>query len=345
MKAAVFRNPGSLSIEDVPEPQLRRDNMIVRINCCAICGSDLKMLRHGNPRIKDKQIIGHEFCATVEDVGADVDGFRIGDRVVMATTISCGHCEFCREGLTNLCPDITPISSAFPGAFAKYMAIPWEGIARGHVLKVPESVETEAAALAEPMSCAINAQMISSVKLGDAVAVVGAGPLGCLHAEIARAVGATKVIITQRSKYRLEKARALKVDHVVDAAETDQFEEIVRLTNGRGADVVIVCAPNASAQAEALRAVRKNGVLNLFASLPKDAPEVVFNSRLIHYGQVSVTGASDSAPIHVRIALDLLQRGAISTNVIITHQFPLEEIFEGFRLMEQKRCLKVLIIP
>ena len=126
MQAAVFRNPGALTIEDVPEPKLRRDNMIARVQCCAICGSDLKMLRHGNPRIADAQIIGHEFCAVIEDMGRDVDGFAPGDRVVMATTVACGACEFCREGLTNLCPNMTPISSAFPGAFAKYMAIPWK---------------------------------------------------------------------------------------------------------------------------------------------------------------------------------------------------------------------------
>lgn len=345
MKAAVFHGPERMFLEDVPEPKLERDNMIVKIDCCAICGSDIKIYHNGHPRITPPQIIGHEFAATVIEVGPQVKEFRPGDRITMATSISCMECEWCRRGDTNLCDTLTPISSVYPGAYAEKMAVPGKGIKGGFTFKIPDNVPNEAAALAEPLSCVLNAQTISGVKLGHTVVVVGAGPLGCLNVEAARALGATRIIVTQRSRTRQELVKRLNVDAVVDASQGNVVDEIRRLTNGRMADVVMVTAPTAQAQEEALLLARKNGVVNLFASLPKDAPYLKINSRIIHYNQVSVMGAAESAPKHVEWALKLLSAGRINWKAIITHRFPLSQIMDGFRVMEEKSGLKVLIQP
>jgi L-iditol 2-dehydrogenase len=332
-------------LEDVPEPRIERDNMIVRIECCAICGSDIKIYHSGHARIKPPQIIGHEFAATVTELGTEVKGFRPGDRITMATSISCMECDWCRRGDTNLCDRLTPISSAYPGAYAEKMAVPGKGIKGGFTFKIPDNVPNEAAALAEPLSCVLNAQLVSGVRLGQTVVVVGAGPLGCLNVEAARALGATRVIVTQRSRARQELMKRLSVDAVIDASQANVAEEVRRLTNGKMADVVMVAAPTAEAQEDALQLARKNGVVNLFASLPKEAPFLKINSRLIHYSQISLMGAAESAPKHVDWALRLLSAGRINYKAIITHRFPLSKIMDGFRVMEEKKGLKVLIEP
>ncbi|MFB0546370.1 MAG: alcohol dehydrogenase catalytic domain-containing protein [Anaerolineae bacterium] len=345
MKAAAFEGIERMVVREVEDPRLEPGGMIVKIEACAICGSDLKTLQQGNPRFEPPQIIGHELVGTIVEIGQGVEGFAVGERVTMATSISCGRCHFCHRGLGNICPNMVRISADFPGAFAEFMHIPPLAVQRGNVLKVPDSLSNEAGTIAEPLSCVINSQQIAGVGLGDTVVVIGAGPMGILQAETAKANGATRVIITQRSLPRLEMAKGFDVDAVIDAANEDVVARVLELTGGLGADVIMVAAPSKEAQEQALEMVKKNGVVNLFASLPKDDPYITLNSRLIHYGQVAVTGASDSAPQHVELALKMLAAEEIDTERLITHRVPLEDILDGFRAMKEKTSLKTLVYP
>lgn len=343
MLAAVYQGIGKIKVEEVDKPSLPLGGLLVKVRCCAICGTDYKLLSIENPRFKPPLIIGHEFVGQVVEKDAQVSDFEVGERLTMATTISCGKCELCHRGLGNLCESRLCVGTDIAGAMAQYVAIPAQALERGNVLKVPDNLSDEAASLSEPLGCAVNAQLIAQVGPGKTVVVVGAGPLGCLHAELARASGALKVYITQRSEPRLSLAKKLAVDEVIDASAHDPVSEVRRLTQGQGADVVIVTAPNPKAQEEALAMAKKGGVVNLFASLPQDNPYLSINSRLIHYGQITLTGASDSTPYHQKIALELLARGKINTDAIITHRFPLKELERGFEVMREKVGLKVVI--
>jgi L-iditol 2-dehydrogenase len=343
MLAAVYHGVGKIKVEEVDKPPLPPGGLLVKVSCCAICGTDYKLLNTENPRFKPPLIIGHEFVGQVVEKDAQVSDFEVGERVTMATTISCGRCELCHRGLGNLCESRICVGTDISGAMAQYLAIPALALERGNVLKVPGNLSDEAASLSEPLGCAVNAQLIAGVGLGQSVVIVGAGPLGFLQAELARANGALKVYLTQRSEPRLSLAQKLAVDGVIDASAHDPVSEVRRLTQGQGADVVIVTAPNPKAQGEALAMAKKGGVVNLFASLPQDSPYLSINSRLIHYGQISLTGASDSTPYHQKIALELLARGKINTEAIITHRFPLKELERGFEVMREKVGLKVLI--
>jgi len=345
LKAALYYGPGDLRVEEVPEPQMEPGGILGRVKACAICGSDLKGYLKGNPRIRPPQVVGHEFVAEVVAVGDGVTEFSPGDRFTMAPSIPCGRCRLCRSGRGNLCPDLKPMACHYPGAFAEYVAVPAHAVALGHALEVPEAVSDEAGCLAEPLSCAVNAQEIAGVSLGDTVVIVGAGPLGCLHAELARARGASRVIITQRSRPRQELARRFAVDEVVDAGAGDQVEQVRELTDGLGADVVIVTAPDPGIQGRALEMARKGGVVCLFAGLPGDLARITVNSRFIHYGQVSLVGASDSTPRHVALALRLLEAGCISTEKLITHRLSLDDIITGYEFVRGGEALKVLIYP
>lgn len=343
MKAVCFYKERDLRVEDVPAPVCEPGGILVKIEACAICGTDLKAYLKGDARIPAGQIIGHEFVGAVVEVGCDVRGFSAGERVTMATSISCGQCNWCRCGHQNRCSGLKPISRAYPGAFAEYMAVPPAGVAGGNVVKVPE-ILGDLAVLAEPLSCALNAQKLAGVKLGDTVVVIGFGPLGALHAQLARAHGAARVIITTLPGNRLTLAQTFDLDAIINVSTTDAVEEVMRLTDGSGADVIIATAPVVSAQEQAFRMVRKGGMVNLFAGLPQGNSELKIDSRLIHYREIFVSGASDSTPAHVATAVDLLAHGLISEQ-IITHRLSLDRFAEGIEIMKTESGLKVLMKP
>jgi L-iditol 2-dehydrogenase len=272
-------------------------------------------------------------------------GIAAGDRVTLATTLACGFCAYCVLGLGNLCPNAKPISYDFDGAFARFVEIPPLALTGGNAIRVPAAVPDEAAALSEPLSCAINAQELAGVRSGDRVLIVGGGPLGALHAEVARAFGAAEVMIIQRSEPRLSLLRRLRGVTVIDGAHEDVERVVQERTGGLGADAVIVCAPARDAQEGALRYARKGGAISLFASMPKGASDITLDSRAIHYGELRITGASDSRPEHVAKAVRLLEEGKINVEPVVTHRVPLDALLDGIELMKQKQSLKVMVYP
>lgn len=345
MKAVVYHGPGDIRIEERPEPQGTETNIIAEVICCAICGTDLKLATTGNPRCHAPRVIGHEMSARIAHVGCGVKGFSKGERITLATTIACGKCPCCRKGLGNLCPYSKPVSYDFDGAFARYVAIPYEAVLGGNILKIPDSVSDEAAALSEPLSCAINAQILAGVGQDDVVLIVGGGPLGALHAEAAKAMGAKEIIIVERSELRITLLQKLKGVIVLGDEASNIRKVLDEKTGGLGADVVIVCAPAKEAQENAIGYARKGGRISLFASLPKGKSMIELDSRTIHYGELRIIGASDSRPEHVAKALEFMGRGLIDTGAIITHKLDIDRFFDGINLMKEQKCLKVLIYP
>jgi len=345
MQAAVYYAPGDIRVEDRPEPVPADDNLIVQVGGCCVCGTDLKLATIGNPRCHPPRILGHEMVGRVVHVGAAVRGFALGDRVTLATTIACGNCPYCARGLGNLCPNAKPISYDFDGAFARYIAIPPLALAGGNVIHVPDRVPDEAATLSEPLSCALNAQQLAGVQAGDHVVILGGGPLGALHAELAKALGASDVMVVQRSEPRLSLLRQLAQVRVIDGAQEDVAAVVRERTSGLGADVVIDCAPSREAHEQAIGLARKGGAISFFASLPKGASDITLDSRALHYSELRVVGASDSRPEHVARVVALMAEGKIDWEYLITHRLPLAEIHAGLALMQNKQSLKVLMYP
>jgi len=345
MKAVVYHAPGDIRVETVAAPSCGRDELRVKIDACAVCGTDLKTYVHGNPRIKAPMVMGHEFTGLVETVGAAVEGFSVGDRIVMATSVSCGECTYCRRGWRNLCADLTPMGFSYPGGMAEYTTIPARAIAGGHVVKVPPGVAAEHAALAEPLSCTVNACENCSVRQGDTVVVVGAGPMGIMNACMVREFGATKVIVAEINPARLAMCGPFGFDLLVNPATQDLAEAVMNETGGLGADVAIVAAPAAPPQEQAPLLVRKRGTVCLFASLPKGESTLSVDSRPIHYGELRVVGTSDSTPAQVARAVDLLSGGAIAAERIVTHVLGLDDLFKAYELMQSGEALRVVLKP
>ncbi len=344
MQAIVYYAPGDIRVEDIPKPSCGPGELLVRVDACAVCGTDLKSRYHGNPRIKAPLVMGHEFTGVIKEISPSAVGeWQIGDRVVMATSVSCGECVYCQRGWRNLCANLAPMSFSYPGGMAEYTAIPALALRGGHVIKVPAGVPAIHAALAEPVSCAVNSVEQCNIQPGDTVLVMGAGPMGLLNAVVARAAGAAKILMSELNPYRRQQAAQFDLDRIIDPAAENLAEIVKSETGGLGADVVIVAAPAAAPQEEAISLVRKRGTVCLFASLPVGKSMLSLDSRPIHYGELRVTGSSDSTPEHVRKAVELLASHAIPADKIASHTLPLSEIEQAFALMQTGEALRVVL--
>jgi L-iditol 2-dehydrogenase len=343
MKAVVFYAPNDIRVEDVPKPVCGAGEVLVQVDACAVCGSDLKAAISGNARIQPPRTMGHEFTGLIVETGAGVSGYRPGERVVMATSISCGKCAYCRRGLRNLCAELAPMGFSYHGGMAEFVVIPARAVENGHLIVTPPGISVELAALAEPVSCAVNSVAQCKIEPGDTVVVVGHGPLGIMNGCVARACGAGKIILAGRNKNRLAQCAQFQFDRLVNPLEEDLRQVVLAETGGLGADVVIVAAPDAAPQEQALSLVRKQGRVMLFASLPIGKNILQLDSRLIHYNELRVLGSSDSTPEHVRTAVEILASGRFPLDKLVTHRLPLEGIHEAFALMRSGEALRVVL--
>ena len=347
MKAVIYHGPGDVRVQEVPKPTCGEGEILVQCDACAVCGSDLKTYKVGNPRMQPGVVMGHEFSGLIREISptAKAEGLAVGDRVVMATSVSCGLCLYCRRGWRNLCANIKPMGFGYNGGMARWCAIPAQAVAGGHVVAAPVDMPAAHAALAEPVSCAVNSIEQCNMNPGDVVLVLGAGPMGLLNALVARAKGASKIILSEPNPARLAQAEPF-CDVCVNPTESDLAAVVAAETeDGLGADVCIVAAPANQPQEQALSLVRKRGTICLFASLPVERKMLDIDSRLLHYGELRLVGTSDSTPAHVAEAVQLLASGAVPADKIATHSFPLDEIQTAFDLMLNGEGLRIILEP
>lgn len=341
MQAVVYHGPLDVRVEQVAQPECTEGTLLVKVDACAVCGSDMKAYLSGNPRMRPPIVMGHEFAGVI--VESRASGFAVGERVVMATSIACGECAYCADGWPNLCVNLRCMGFGYDGGMAGYVLIPALAVTNGHVIKVPTTLNAKAACLAEPVSCAVNSCENSGVKPGDTVLVMGAGPMGILNALVARQYGAKQIILSEINAERLEQAAGFGFDRLVNPALEDLSAVTLSLTGGYGADVVIVAAPAAAPQTQSLALVRKHGTVCLFASLPHDQRMITIDSRLLHYGELRVVGTSDSTPAHVRTALQILNNPDFPAAKIITHELPLSGFHQAIELMQAGMALRVVL--
>lgn len=271
MKAAIYHGIGDMRVEECPKPRIRAGELLVRVRACAVCGGDLRTFRHGHPKIHPPVILGHEFAGVVAEVGADAPSELMGARIVAAPAIGCGACAYCRAGHTHLCGARETIGFSMDGAFAEYVRIPARAVQLGNVQHIPDDVDDLSAALTEPLACVVNGQEALGIGTGDTVAVIGAGPIGILHAELARAAGA-RVLLLNRSAQRLADVHDMGYDAYIETGADGGVQAVLDVTDGRGADVVIVTAGSAAAMAAGIAMTARMGRVSLFAGLPQDAP-------------------------------------------------------------------------
>jgi len=345
VKAAVLEGLDRIAVKDVQEAPTGPGEVKLRVRACAVCGSDLRIFHHGNPRVTPPAIIGHEVAGEIVQVGEGVEGLAVGQRVALGADVPCGRCEWCLNGLGNNCPENYAIGYQFPGGFAEQMVLDPMVVRFGPITPIPDSVSDEEAALAEPLACAINGLEMCDLPVGGTLCIIGAGPIGCMMIELGRHMGAGRIIVVQRSRPRLELARQFGADHYLCSQDVDVLEAVRDITDGRGPDVAVVACGSVDAQEQAIHMVARRGCVNLFAGLPADTRPLNVPSNVIHYKECRVLGSHGSTPRHHRAAMRLIESGSVNVARCITHRFPLDQIRQAFAAAEEHSGLKVLVKP
>ena len=345
MLAYVYDTTGRLGLREQCRPAPKDDNAIIHVQASSICGTDLRTYLHGSSKIAPPRIIGHEVCGTITAVGQQIQGVSVGDRVTVAPAIGCGRCYSCARGYTNLCDDLKTIGFQYEGSFAEYMEIPLSAFRQGNVNKVATHMKAEEVVLAEPIACVINGQGFLEIQEGDTVAIFGSGFIGCMHAELAFLKGAEQVIIIEIARSRAEQAKKiLPKIHIVDPTRLELMEEVDRLTDRRGVDVVITACSSGKAQMDALNITTKRGRVSLFGGLPGES-QGFLDSNLIHYKELSVYGVHASTPAQNRLALEWIAQGKLTVNKYISKIFALQNIEEAFHALQHENIMKAIIMP
>jgi len=346
MKAAVLKGIENLEMEDISCPNPSPQEILIKVKACSICGTDIRVYHYGHKHMRFPRITGHELSGEIVEIGKRVEGHKLGEKVAIAPAIPCGRCYYCRRGMQSMCINLTAIGYHYDGGFAEFMIVPEDAVRNGCVNTIPSELSFEEAALAEPLACAINGQQLSQIGLGNTVVVVGAGPLGCIHLQLAKARGASRTILAELSRERIDFAKKFAFpDIVINPSSENAIQRIKEETEGRGADRIIVSCPSGKAQEESLSMVAPRGIINFFGGLPLDNPFIKFNSNLIHYGEFYVVGTHGSAPYHNELALSLISQEKVRIKELVTHRLPLERLEEGLALAESKKGMKILINP
>ena len=343
MKAAVLRAPQVLEVGDIETPEAGPGELILSVRAATVCGTDLRILSGKKTKgVRFPSIIGHEFAGVVVQTGSGVTAFKNGDRVCMDPVIPCRACSYCKAGLENVCLNRQAMGYEFDGGFAEFVRIPALALTSGNVFKMPNGMSFEAAALSEPLACCINGQKNAQVGLGDSVLIMGAGPIGLMHAALAKAAGARQVIISEPNASRRQAALERGVNHACDPMKESLLDFVKQRTDGLGADVVILAIGVPALANEALSIVRKGGRVNLFAGFSQgDMSSIDVN--LIHYNEITVTGASALTRQGYELALHMLSSGQIDATSLITHRYAVADSMAAFEAASNGSALKVAI--
>lgn len=345
MLAAVFRGPGELEVAEIETPKVGADEVLVKVGANTVCGTDVRILRGEKTRgIGRDVVLGHEISGHVAEAGRDVRGYEAGAPVVLAPSLACLRCFYCKRGMENLCLNKRIVGNVIDGGLAEYVLVPAEAVANGNLFVAREDLPSEQLALAEPLACCINGLANYRVEVDDVVLVMGAGPIGLLHLQLALLAGARTVIVSNPSGLRRAFAEELGAHVTVDPRDEDLAAVVAEHTDGIGADVAVICVGRPRLVNDALRAVRKGGRVNVFAGLA-GAGWAEVEANVIHYNELVMTGASDSRRRDYDAALRLIESGRIRAGRMVTHRFPLAEAERAIETAAKGEGIKVAVVP
>jgi L-iditol 2-dehydrogenase len=343
MKALVLEEYNQLIYKEMPEPQLGPDDVLVRIKASGICGSDVHGMDGSTGRRIPPLIMGHEAAGVIAQVGSNVDNFHPGARVTFDSTVYCGGCFFCRRGEINLCDHRRVLGVSCGdyrqhGTFAEYVAVP-----RHIIYPLPDSISFEQSAMVEPCSVAFHAAAITPLSLNDTAVVVGAGIIGLLLIQALRASGCGQIIAVDLAPERLALAQQLGADKSLNPAEDDAVAVIKKMTGSRGADVAFDAVGINASLKTGLNSLRKGGALTLIGNL---ASEVELALQTVVTGEICVRGSCSSRGDYPA-GLDMIARGAIQVDPLISATAPLSEGAQWFQRLYQKEkgLIKVMLNP
>jgi L-iditol 2-dehydrogenase len=336
----------NVSLNSGEIPELKEGEALLKVESCGICGSDIKIIKHGNARVKSGQIIGHEIAGTIIKINGTIKNFNIGDRISVGADVPCGKCYYCNNGMANCCEINFAIGHQFEGGFNQYMVLNELTIAKGPVRKISDITDFDVASLAEPLACCINGYERAIFDSFETIVIFGAGPIGMMLASLAPTYNAKNVIIVDPNAQRLNQVIKMKLaTHTFNPFEVNIKDEVMKITSNNGANLVFTANAIRDIHEIAISLLARRGVVNLFGGLPKDAEPITISSNFIHYREAYITGSHGSTPEQHKKALELLETGKVRGKDFITHIFPLSEIKKALEIASSGDAIKVIIKP
>lgn len=344
MLAAYLYGPKDLRLKEIDIPETNDNEILLKVKSAAICGTDIRMITNGYKGITGQtpRILGHELSGVIEKVGKNIKKYKAGMRVAVAPNMGCGVCDRCASGNTHMCPDYSALGINLDGGFAEYVKIPEEACRQGNIVELGGNVSFDEVALNEPLSCVYNGFLKCDIKPGDNVLVIGTGPIGIMHAKLAKMAGASRVMLNDISGERLEVCR--KIDNSFIILQTENLKDrVMDVTGGKGLDVCITACPSPQAQADSLEMMAVNGRVNFFGGLPAGKEIVGINTNLVHYKQLILTGSARASLSQFRKTLDFISSGVLNVRDLISEKFTLPQISEGIQRATRAEGLKNII--
>ena len=332
MRAVIIEKPGVIRVDDVPEPAVGPEEVLVKVGACGICGTDIHIIDGEFPPTKYPITPGHEFGGEVAAVGSAVSGITVGDRVGVDPTLNCGHCYFCQRGKGNLCENWNAVGVTTSGGFAEYVAVP-----QRTVYPIPDTMSIAEAALIEPVSCVVHGFHLLQPRVGDSYLIYGAGPMGLQNAQLARFNGAREVAIIDINPSRLERARQFGFDALGTSLEE------VRQYAPRGFDNVIEATGVTKVAERAIDGVIRGGKLLLFGVCPP-GETAAYDAFKVYNDEITILGTM-AVNLSYGPALDAINAGAIDAKQMVSHTFPLDQFEEAVALVRKGAGLKVQVSP
>jgi L-iditol 2-dehydrogenase len=337
MLQAVMTRPGSIEFHDVPIPEVGKDEVLIQVKRIGVCGSDIHVYHGMHPYTAYPIVQGHEVCGIVSEVGKDVKGFAPGDRVVFMPQVTCGECYPCRHGMYHICDRLKVMGFQTDGAAQEYFPV-----AANVVLKLPEGLSIDHGALIEPVSVAVHALSRFGSVDGLNVLVLGAGTIGNLVAQVAKALGARNVLITDISTYKLEKAHQCGLEHAVNTQQEDLGQAILKAFGPDKADLILECVGVQDTITQAIENARKGStivVVGVFGKKP------VVDLGLVQDRELNVVGTLMYQKKDYERAIELVANGKLCLDPMITHRFAFKDYLEAYKTIESSsgRYMKVMI--
>ena len=340
MRVAVWYNNRDVRLEEVPIPQIGPGELLVRVAASGICGSDvMEWYRLDRAPL----VLGHEIAGEVVEVGEGVEPYKVGDRVAVAHHVPCNTCHYCLSGNPTVC-DTLRRTNFDPGGFAEYVRLPAINVDRG-VFLLPDEVSFEEATFVEPLACVLRGQRRARLQPGQSVLVIGSGIAGLLHVQLARALGAGRIVATDISGYRLEAAKRFGADAAIDADDYSP-ERLREVNQGLLADLVVVCTGAVPAITQALASVECGGTVLFFAPTAPGITTPISINDLFWRTDITLTTSYAGSPADYAAALKLIHACRVPVREMITQRLGLAETGLGFQLVAEARdSLKVIIEP
>jgi L-iditol 2-dehydrogenase len=347
MLAAVLDNIKEINVREFQNPTIPSNGAILKVHSCGICSSDLKFINHGD-RVKEfPAILGHEIAGEIIEIDKNTSDFNVGDRVAFAAEIPCKKCRPCLNELENLCVNVLSIGTTIQGGFSEFMPLSKDLLVRGPINLIPQNLTYNQASLAETLGCVINAMDFCRMKSGKTVAIIGAGYMGCLMINVARLLGAKKIVMIDKDAKRLKRAEAFSADIYLSTKDLNSFVQLaLNEVDNEGFDVVFAACSNTEAFKQSILLGGKGAYINLFGGINKNENDLVsFSSNFVHYRQITVGGTFSSTKDNHKTALNYLSSGKINTKLLISHKFNLSEFSKGIDVASSGNGLKIIINP